>query len=130
MRNALAAALACALFLSPVVAMAQSHVDKSGTVIPGVAPIYSYAALASSQMALAVSGTAVSLTPATGATMTQICVETAAVRYRDDGTAPTASLGIPVAAGTCFQYSGPLSAVQFIAQSSAATIDVAYYKAN
>lgn len=58
----------------------------------------------------------------------EICVEGAAVRYRDDGTAPTSSVGIPVAAGTCFQYAGNIAAIQFIQQSSGAVIDVSYYR--
>jgi len=71
---------------------------------------------------------ATALTVPLGAQIAEICVETAGVRYRDDGTAPTASIGIPVSAGTCFQYSGPLTAIQFIAQSGSPTVDVAYYQ--
>lgn len=94
-----------------------------------VKPIYLYVSAGASQMALAV-GTNTTLTVPTGATIAQICVETAGVRYRDDGTAATASLGIPVSAGTCFAYSGPLSALSFTAQSGSPTIDVSYYHAN
>jgi hypothetical protein len=57
-----------------------------------------------------------------------ICVETAAVRWRDDGTAPTASIGQPLAAGQCFQYAGPLATIQFIAQSGSPVLDVSYYR--
>ena len=46
--------------------------------------------------------------PSGPAKIAEICAEAQGVRYRDDGTAPTASIGIPVAAGTCFQYSGNL----------------------
>src|SRR5271154_2814467 len=70
---------------------------------------------------------ATNLTPPTGATIAQICVETAPVRYRDDGIAQTASVCIPLAAGWCGPYAGPLSAIQFIAQSGSPTIDVSYY---
>lgn len=73
--------------------------------------------------------TATNLTlPATPAKIIEVCVETSAVRYRDDGTAPTASVGVPVASGTCFQYAGNLQAIQFIQQSSGAVLDVAYYR--
>jgi len=69
----------------------------------------------------------------TGAQMAEICVEVAAVRYRDDGTAPTSSIGVLVAAQsasipTCFQYSGPLTAIQFIASTGSPVVDVAFYK--
>jgi len=57
----------------------------------------------------------------------QICVSGQGVRYRDDGTAPTASLGIPVGAGTCFQYSGPMAGIQFIQQAATATLDITFY---
>ena len=106
---------------------AQTYRDGGGTIIPGVRPTYLYASAGPSQMALSVTS-ATSLTPPAGATTAQICAENAGVRYRDDGAAPTASLGVPVAAGVCFQYAGPLGSVQFIAQSGSPTIDVSYYK--
>jgi hypothetical protein len=61
----------------------------------------------------------------------QVCVSGASIRYRDDGVAPTAGIGVPVTISTntptvCFQYSGNLRAIQFI--GSGATIDVAYYR--
>ena len=62
------------------------------------------------------------------ATIAEIIVEGAAIRYRDDGVAPTASVGMPVAAGNAFQYSGDLSAIQFIQQTSGAILNVSYYK--
>lgn len=62
------------------------------------------------------------------ATIAEIIIEGAAIRYRDDGTAPTSSIGMPVTAGNAFQYSGDLSAIQFIAQSAGAIINISYYK--
>jgi hypothetical protein len=76
---------------------------------------------------------ATNLTIPTGTTprIVEICVSAASIRYRDDGTAPTAAIGIPVSITTniptvCFQYSGNLRAIQFI--GTGATIDVAYYR--
>jgi hypothetical protein len=63
-----------------------------------------------------------------GAVWALICVETANVRWRDDGTAPTASVGQPVSAGQCFQYAGPLPSIQFIAQSGSPVVNVSYYR--
>jgi hypothetical protein len=58
-----------------------------------------------------------------------ISVETAAVRWRDDGTAPTASIGMPIAAGAVpFIYTGTPSAIEFIAQSGSPVIDVSFYR--
>lgn len=72
-------------------------------------------------------GTAANLTPPAGATAALITVETAGVRWRDDGTAPTTSIGMPLSAGQSFTYYGSLSAIQFIAQSGSPVLDVAYY---
>ena len=75
---------------------------------------------------------AVSITAVTALTVPQyaaaaeICVEGAAARYTDDGTTPTASIGIPVSNGECFAYGGPLTKFQII--GSGATLDVSYYK--
>lgn len=57
----------------------------------------------------------------------QICVATNAVKWRDDGTAPTATVGMTIAAGSCYAYSGSLSAIQFIQVTSPAILDVSYY---
>ena len=104
--------------LGAAVSPANALPTKSGT----------YSSAGASQYLLSVT-TATALTPPAGSTIAEICTEAAAVRYRDDGTAPTASTGMPVAAGGCFQYAGPLAAIQFIAQTaSSTTIDVSYYK--
>ena len=61
----------------------------------------------------------------TNAKIVQICVSGAAVRYTSSpAVTPTASVGIPVASGACFQYSGPITTVQFIQQAASATLDI------
>jgi hypothetical protein len=92
-------------------------ITKTGSYFPVIGGQYNLAV-----------NTATSLTVPAGANQIEICVEIQAIRYRDDGTAPTSSVGIPVPVGTCFPYAGNLSAIQFIAQTAGATIDVAYYK--
>lgn len=57
----------------------------------------------------------------------RIDIETVSVRSRDDGTAPTASIGNLTAAGATMYYNGDLSKLQFIATANTATIDVAFY---
>lgn len=74
------------------------------------------------------SGAAVSLTVPSGATSALISVATAAVRYRDDGVAPTTSSGFPLASSAILNYGVQLAAIQFIAQSTTATLDILYYK--
>jgi hypothetical protein len=69
-----------------------------------------------------------SLTVPTGATVAYISVETAAVRYRDDGTNPTSAVGMPVSVGQQLVYSGNLAAIKFIAQTGTPVLDVSYYR--
>jgi hypothetical protein len=70
---------------------------------------------------------AANLTPPTGTTAALITVETASVRWRDDGAAPTASIGMLLSAGQSFTYYGNLAAIQFIAQSGSPVVNVSYY---
>lgn len=60
-------------------------------------------------------------------TQALIRCETQAVRWRDDGTAPTASVGMPLAVGDSLFYDGDLTRIQFIEQTASAKLNVAYY---
>lgn len=51
------------------------------------------------------------------------------VRWRMDGNAPTASLGIPIAAGASMRFNGAeMAAVKFIEQAASATLDIHFSK--
>lgn len=56
-----------------------------------------------------------------------ISCEAAAVRWRDDGGVPTASVGMPLAAGVTLQYDGDIARIRFIQQSAGAKLNVSYY---
>lgn len=56
-----------------------------------------------------------------------IVAESTAVRWRDDGTAPTSTVGMPLATGVTLQYDGDLSAIRFIEQSASSKLNVTYY---
>lgn len=56
-----------------------------------------------------------------------IIAEGAPVRWRDDKTAPTASVGMPLAIGVPLQYDGDLSKIKFIEQSASAKLNISYY---
>lgn len=56
-----------------------------------------------------------------------IVAEGAPVRWRDDGTAPTASVGMPLAIGVPLQYDGDLTQIRFIEQSASAKLNISYY---
>lgn len=67
------------------------------------------------------------LTVPPGATLAIISVSGGPVRYRDDGTPPTTSEGMPIVAGQTFAYSVALGAIEFIQEAAAATLDILYY---
>lgn len=57
-----------------------------------------------------------------------ISAEAQAVRWRDDGTNPTASVGMVIAAGADMVYTGDFSAIKFIEVSVSAKVNVSFYK--
>jgi hypothetical protein len=67
------------------------------------------------------------LTVPSGATLALIVPETQNVRWRDDGTAPTASIGMPIFVGASLSYDGDLKNIRFIQQDASATLNVSYY---
>jgi hypothetical protein len=99
---------------------------------------YVFTALGYQQLSIT-STSALQLTVPNGARIAQICTESNPVRYRSD-TTPTTTVGMPVLANTCFQYSGALTTqqnlnpvsgteiIEFIAVSTTATLDIDYFK--
>lgn len=49
------------------------------------------------------------------------------VRWRDDGTAPTASIGMSIADGSEMNYVGDFYAIQFILSSGTPILDISFY---
>jgi hypothetical protein len=70
----------------------------------------------------------VGLTVPAGAQVAILAPVTAAVSWRDDGTAPTATGGMQIAAGTYYEYWGNLSAIRFIASTGSPVLNVSFYK--
>ncbi len=106
-------ALAAALLLVGTQAIADSGIH--------------YAALGYQQITSLSAATA--LTVPTGATTAVIRTEAQAVRYRDDGTDPSATVGQPMAvADFPLVYTGPLLKIKFIEQVSGAKLNISYYK--
>lgn len=75
------------------------------------------------------SSSAVTLTVPTSATMAIVYVEAANVRWRDDGTSPTTSVGMLAKNDSTITFDslGNLSAIEFVATGSSALLDVSYY---
>ena len=59
-----------------------------------------------------------------GTSYVVMTTEVAGIRWRDDGTAPTASVGMPVAAGASVSYTTSFTKFQAIQQTSGAILDV------
>lgn len=71
---------------------------------------------------------AVGLTvPDAGATFALIYCEGADVRWRDDGTDPTAAVGMLLADGEVLLYDGPLASIKFFETAAGAVVNVSYY---
>lgn len=70
---------------------------------------------------------ATSLTVPSNARYALIQVLSQSVRWRDDGTAPTASVGMQILAGDHIFYTGELGHIRFIEEAVGAEINVSYY---
>lgn len=83
-----------------------------------------------SDLSSAVGLTVPTLTPNgsnTKANFALIIAETQNVRWRDDGVAPTASVGMLLVAGVPLQYDGDLSKIKFIEATASAKLNISYY---
>lgn len=68
------------------------------------------------------------MTVPSGATIAVVQAEGADVRWRDDGTAPTASVGMSLPAGAERIFDASLAAVRLIQTASGAVVNVSYYQ--
>jgi len=70
---------------------------------------------------------ATNLTVPAGASYALLKAEAQAIRWRDDGVAPTTSAGMIIDVGDEFWYTGELSAIEFISDTAGAILNVSYY---
>lgn len=63
-----------------------------------------------------------------GSLLVTIQVEGQSVRYRDDGTNPTASVGVLLPVAGPWPYQADLAAIKFIQTTASATINYCFYK--
>ena len=70
---------------------------------------------------------ATALTVPAGARSAVIIAQTQAVRWRDDGTNPSATVGMPLAVAAVLEYSGNLAAIKFFEQAASAALNISYY---
>jgi len=67
------------------------------------------------------------LTIPVGARIAVIQSEVAVMRWRDDGTAPSATVGMRIAAGGELVYDGELTKIRLIQEAAGAIANVSYY---
>ena len=75
-----------------------------------------------------VGATAVGITPPAGSLMALIQVKAQPVVWRDDGTAPTGTVGHDAPVGTILEaYGSSAGSIQFIRTGTDSTLNVTYY---
>jgi len=70
---------------------------------------------------------AVGLTVPNGAKRALIQAESQSVRWRDDGTAPTAAVGMLIQSGETLPYTGALGTIRIIEVAASAKLNISYY---
>lgn len=71
---------------------------------------------------------ATGLTVPAGASLALVTPASKSVRWRDDGTNPSSTVGYPLNVGDELQYDAAnLGAIKFIETAASATLDVVYY---
>ena len=68
------------------------------------------------------------LTVPAGATRARIVATGQPVRWRDDGTSPTTTVGMYLPANTEMIYDGSLSDIEFIETAATAVLNISYYQ--
>jgi hypothetical protein len=88
-----------------------------------------FVALGYQQIPAATLASATPLEVPAGANFAVIQAEAAAVRWRDDKTAPTATVGMILSnTGNNLEYSGTLANLEFIAETGSPILNVSYYR--
>lgn len=72
--------------------------------------------------------TVTGLTIPAGARRCMIQAEASGIRWRDDGTNPTANVGMVLPAAGILEYEGDLESVKLIGQTAGAVANVSYYR--
>jgi hypothetical protein len=91
-----------------------------------------FTAQSSAQLLSAVTPTSTTTcTPPAKAAWATVVVETNSIRFRDDGTAPTVSVGMLIAPTSSvpqpFTYNSNMKAIQFIAVLGSPVVDISFY---
>ena len=74
-------------------------------------------------------GSAVALTVPDHAVKAVVVCTGQTVRYRDDGTSPSATVGMLLTVGVTYEFNSGLSALKFIQTATTAVLNISYYGA-
>jgi hypothetical protein len=103
------------------------QVVDAGHPLPVTAAIPVVAAIPKGYQQIVGLAASTALTVPAGSTYALITTQAQAVRWRDDGVAPTATVGMELLIGQALRYDGNLAAIAFIQEAATATLNVAYY---
>lgn len=87
-------------------------------------------ALGYQQIAVPTGAVATMPAPPAGTLVALMKIEGAPVRYRDDGTAPTQAIGMPLSIGESMVYDAVMLDMRLIGQQAGAIVNIAYYGAS
>ena len=110
--------------VSPSGALVGLKCDDNGYLLSGDKPS---ALTARGYQQLTSLASAAALTVPANTTVALIQAESQSIRWRDDGTDPTTSVGMVLAAGESLFFTGTLSAFKAIEISASATLNISYY---
>lgn len=119
--------------VTPAGGLAVAIIDASGNQAgiignPLVAQAAAYALTSTGFQQVASFSTSTGFTPPAGSTVCFIQAEGNSVRFRTDGSAPTATIGQLLATGVLLQETANLAGIKFIPTTGNATLDVDCYR--
>jgi hypothetical protein len=119
-----------ALILS-LVSLIPANAGPGGCTIAGQLNPAGYEQITVSTVSIGFTATLAYPTGGPAADMAQIIIETNAARYRDDGAAPTSTVGTPILVNQTYSICGQpaIKAARFIRSGAAdGTLSVLYYR--
>lgn len=72
-------------------------------------------------------GSATAPTVPTGTSWAVLVAEAQIVRWRDDGSDPSATVGMTLAVGVPYEFTGNLARLKFIEATASAKLNITYY---
>lgn len=110
--------------VNPSGALVGLKCDDNGYLFSGDKPL---ALTAKGYQQITSLSAAAALTVPSGAIVALIQAETQSIRWRDDGTDPTTTVGMVLSAGESMFFTGSLAAFKAIEITASAKLNISYY---